>query len=275
MEFSEFREKVNIERKLNNAIDKRFDSRKPKKERKPMNIVLKSLITVAVTLAVVGFLSVVGHYTPVLSLRYENAVNFFYVLQDAIINLPNKWLIALTLLLVYVIKAYVPILPLSLVCVIAGAFCPYWWLSLLVNMLGLAIQFAVKYRSGKQKGDGYMQNLIKHSSKRVKMALEVGGVGGYGMLFAFRLFPIFPINFVSRLYGTNKDVHFNYYMLVSLAGIFPRIFVYTYLGREIFDPFSKKFVGLLIVMALAVGLSVFVTNLIFYTRRNLLNKDSD
>jgi uncharacterized membrane protein YdjX (TVP38/TMEM64 family) len=134
-------------------------------------------------------------------------------------------------------------------------------------MVGLAIDFALKYRSGKQKGDGYMQNLLKKTNKNVKMALEIGGIGGYGMLFIFRLFPIFPINFISRLYGTNKDVTFGYYMLVSLVGVFPRIFVYTYLGRKIFDPFSVQFIGILIVIASAVGISTFIMNLVFYIRR--------
>lgn len=268
MRFSDFMGKVNIDNKLNPIIDKGFEKKQNKPKKKPMNIILKSLIILLVTIAVVGFLFVVLKHTDVLSVRYESVINYFYLLQDWIMKLPYKWLIVLAFFLIYFIKMYIPILPLSVVCVIAGAFCPYWWMSLSVNMLGLAMGFAMKYRTGKKQGDGYMQNLLKKTNKNVKMALEIGGIGGYGMLFAFRLFPIFPINFISRLYGTNKDVHFGFYMFVSLVGIFPRTFVYTYLGRQIFDPFSPQFVTLLIIMACAVGLSTFVINIIFYIRRN-------
>lgn len=276
MSGSDIRKKLNIERKLNGIVDNKFESRK-KAEKEPMSIAVKSVITLIVTIAVLGFLFIVLHYSEALSVRYESVINYFYLLQNWIMELPKKWLIVLSLFGVYFFKAYVPLLPLSAVCVIAGAFCPYWELSLLVNMAGLSMGFALKYLSGKKKGDGFVQNALKKNDN-VKMALEIGGLGGYGMLFVFRLFPIFPINFVSRLYGTNKDIHFWFYMLVSLAGIFPRVFVYTYLGREIFDPFSSQFISLLIILAAATGISTFIINIVFYIKKNRnksLSEESD
>ena len=79
MSGSDIRKKLNIERKLNGIVDNKFESRK-KAEKEPMSIAVKSVITLIVTIAVLGFLFIVLHYSEALSVRYESVINYFYLL---------------------------------------------------------------------------------------------------------------------------------------------------------------------------------------------------
>ena len=126
--------------------------------------------------------------------------------------------------------------------------------------------FYLRFNSGRVKGESYMQNLLR-KNKYVRLAIDVNGVSSYSLLAVFRFFPCFPLNFVSRLYGANKDCKFQWYMLISLAAIAPRVYVYTRIGREIFNPFSRTFVILIMIFAAFGGVGFFIVNLVIYIKR--------
>ena len=133
-------------------------------------------------------------------------------------------------------------------------------------MMGLSGMFYFRFNSGRVKGENYMQNLLR-KNKYVRLALDVNGVSSYSLLALFRFFPCFPLNFVSRLYGANKDCKFSRYMIVSLLAIAPRVYVYTRIGKEIFNPFSRSFVILLMVFVAFGGLGIFIANTVFFIKR--------
>ena len=56
-------------------------------------------------------------------------------------------------------------------------------------------------------------------------------------------------------------------MLISLAAIAPRVYVYTRIGREIFNPFSRTFVILIMIFVAFGGVGFFIVNLVFYIKR--------
>ena len=58
--------------------------------------------------------------------------------------------------------------------------------------------------------------------------------------FFLRLFPCIPINSVSQLYGTS-DIGYWKYLVVSLLGFSYKLFSYTIIGRNVYDPLSAKF----------------------------------
>ena len=243
----------------------------PKKPKTPTSFLAKSIITFVVLIAIEGFLFLVLRYVDQLSLRYDWVISKLEYVQNFIVNYMsaanNIALTVLVLLFIYFFKAYLPFLPLSIVCLMGGVlFGKYWWVAFLINLLGLAGMFYLRFNSGRVKGENYMQNLLR-KNKYVRLAIDVNGVSSYSLLAVFRFFPCFPLNFVSRLYGANKDCKFQWYMLISLAAIAPRVYVYTRIGREIFNPFSRTFVILIMVFAAFGGVGFFIVNLVIYIKR--------
>ena len=243
----------------------------PKKQKKPFSFLAKSIITFVVLLAVEGFLFLVLRYINEFSLRFEWVVSKLEYVEHFILDFMsaanNIALTILVILFIYFIKAYLPFLPLSIVCLMGGiVFGKYWWVALIINILGLAGMFYLRFNSGRVKGENYMQNLLR-KNKYVRLALDVNGVSSYSLLAVFRFFPCFPINFVSRLYGANKDCKFQWYMLTSVLAVAPRVYVYTRMGRELFNPFTKTFVVLLMIFAAFSGLGILIANTVFFFKR--------
>ena len=242
-----------------------------KKQKSPGSYLVKAVITFAVLLAVEGFLFFVLQYLNEFSLRFDWVVSKLEYVEHFILDFMsaanNIALTILVILFIYFIKAYVPFLPLSIVCMMSGiVFGKYWWIALCLNLLGLAGMFYLRFNSGRVKGENYMQNLLR-KNKYVRLALDVNGVSSYSLLAVFRFFPCFPLNFVSRLYGANRDCKFQWYMLVSMLAIAPRVYVYTRIGKELFNPFTRLFVILLMILAAFSGLGIFAVFIVSYIKR--------
>ncbi|MBR0415444.1 MAG: TVP38/TMEM64 family protein [Clostridia bacterium] len=242
----------------------------PLKKKKKFSFLAKCIITFVILLAVEAFLFLVLQYIDELSLRFVWVISKLEYVRNFILNFMsaanNIALTVLVILFIYFIKAYLPFLPLSIVCMMSGiVFGKYWWVALIINMVGLAGMFYFRFNSGRVKGENYMQNLLR-KNKYVRLALDVNGVSSYSLLAVFRFFPCFPINFVSRLYGANKDCKFQWYMLISLAAIAPRVYVYTRIGKEIFNPFSRSFVILVMILVAFSGVGIFIANLVFFIK---------
>lgn len=244
---------------------------KPKKEKKPFSFLAKSIITFVILLAVEAFLFLVLQNIELLSERFDWVISKLEYVQDFILHYMsaanNIALTVLVLLFIYFVKAYLPFLPLSIVCLMGGImFGKYWWIAFCLNLFGLAMMFYLRFNSGRVKGENYMQNLLR-KNKYVRLALDVNGVSSYSLLAVFRFFPCFPLNFVSRLYGANKDCKFSRYMIISVLAIAPRVYVYTRIGRELFNPFSRTFVILIMIFAAFSGVGIFIANTVFYFKR--------
>ena len=244
---------------------------KPKKEKKSFSFLAKSIITVLVLMVVEALLVLALNYVDYLSLRFEWVVDKLEWVEQYIYHFMsganNIVLSILVIIFIFFIKAYLPILPLSIVCLLGGSFFgKYWWVAVFINLLGLALMFYLRFNSGRVKGENYMQNLIRRN-KYMRFLLDDNGISSYSLLAVFRFFPCFPLNFVSRLYGANKDCKFSIYMIVSVLAVAPRVYVYTRLGKELFNPFSKTFIILLMFFAGFSGLGVFIANTVIYIKR--------
>ena len=76
---------------------------------------------------------------------------------------------------------------------------------------------------------------------------------------------------VSKLYGS-MHYDFIYYIMLSLLGFFPRIFVYTKIGAEIYNPFSKRFILLAILIVAFTGISSLVFNIFYGIKSRQMNQ---
>lgn len=167
------------------------------------------------------------------------------------------WFSVAVILANYTLKAVIPWFPLSCICVAAGVLFKWYWATL-INLAGLSILFTLKFFWGKRYGGGNAEKILSKYDRAHEL-VDKSKLGSTVILFLLRLVPGTPVNSVSQLYGTT-DISFWKYLFVSLAGFSYKLFSYTTIGRNVFDPASAKFIVPLIFLSLFTGVAVLSLN---------------
>lgn len=221
-----------------------------------MNVVGAALLVAAVLLSVVVYL-----------LRYDRLWVWYKVYQKNLLEVEQfiqslgiSWKFVLAMLIVFCVRAFVPLLSVSAVCVLTGAVLPPYW-ALPVNFVGVLIMMSIKYLEGAKFGSGNAWKLISRN-ERARKIMESSGKVNKALLFALRLVPGFPLGSVSRIYGS---INFSYwqFLLLSALGFAPKLLSYTFMGTNVFDPLSVAFLMPLIAALSISGISMLSVNLIW------------
>ncbi len=210
-----------------------------------------------------------------IELRYAKMQAMFAQWEIFIASLENKWLLILVLFLLYSLKCFVPIIPLSALFIISGMVFNVQYATA-INIVGVAILVSIKYLWGDKFGGGGLSRFISRSDF-VKDFMKLEGSGNPWMLFLARLVPFAPVNTVSRLYGAS-EIQYDKYLLLSLLGFAPRILSFSVLGNNVFDPFSVGFLGPIIIMLFLSGISILILDFalgLFGKRRRLSEIDKE
>lgn len=233
-----------------------------------MNIIGIALIAVAVVLIVFTVLFSMDGFTQRVREIQAKLAEF----ELLVASLPNKWLVLVAILLLFAVKTYVPI-PLPTICLIAGIVFPSEW-SFVINIVGVSLLLTIKYFMGKRFGGGTVSKLYK-KNEAVKQILESKqGTGNPWLLFALRITPYFPINMVSRIYGS-INCEYDKFMIISLLGFLPKILSYTIIGQNVFNPFSLAFILPIIILLVISGVSCIAFNYVLeYVQRPKNNTKS-
>ncbi len=221
-----------------------------------------------------------------ISLRYEQLWTWYTGMREMLIELENRitsldrsFEFVLVIMLLFFIKAFFPIYTTSTVCLITGIVFPIY-AAIPINIVGIGLQFTIKYFWGQHFGAGYAWKLLMKNDS-LKNALLSGGNGNPALLFAIRLIPFVPINLVSSIYGS-FSFGYKKYMLISLLGFLPRLVSFTIAGTNMFDPLSVGFLLPVMLICLLTGITCLsangVWNLVdrfvkFYNRHSANNKD--
>lgn len=155
------------------------------------------------------------------------------------------------ILINFLLKAVIPWFPITIIMFSTGLIFK-WYYALLINLLGVIILFTVKFYWGKKWGGGNAEKILGHYDK-AHYFIESGRLGSKATLFLLRLTPFMPINSVSQLYGTTT-MKYRDYILVSLAGFTYKMFSYTAIARNIYNPLSSGFIGTLLALLIVSGL---------------------
>lgn len=198
--------------------------------------------------------------------RYTDTLNSYdiWIQQNG-----ATFLTAVIILVNYALKAVIPWVPLSFIMVIAGAVFP-WYEAAIINVLGTALLFSIKYFWGKHLGGGNAEKILSKYDK-AHTFIDKGKLGSGAVLFAARLIPCVPVNSVSQLYGTT-DIPFERYLLVSLAGFSYKLFSYTVIGRNVYDPMSAKFIIPFVLLFLFSGITLLALNGVINVTSLTINK---
>ncbi|MBQ3518396.1 MAG: TVP38/TMEM64 family protein [Clostridia bacterium] len=208
-----------------------------------------TLLVVAAVLLIISFLM---HLEPVQA-KYAQWLTYLDDFEYQITTLEDKWMIVIVLFLLFLVRCILPFYPLSVILVISGVVFPSW-IAFLINMGGMALGMGIRFYTGKEMGEGYTLKLLR-KYPIFDVILEKNGLSNSVLLFLFRLFPGVPPNSVSQIYGS-LEFPVKKYFLISLAGIAPRMLMYSFIGRSVTDPLSPSFLAPIIVLLTLSGISL-------------------
>lgn len=161
------------------------------------------------------------------------------------------------ILLNYTVKAVIPWFPISCICVVAGALFS-WYYAIIINVVGLIILFSIKFFWGRKFGGGNAEKLLRKYDS-VYNFIDKSKKGSPAVLFVLRLIPGFPVNSVSGLYG-GTDISYEKFIGFSLMGFAYKIFSYTIIGRNVFDPASASFIVPFMLLSVFSGIVLIVVS---------------
>lgn len=223
--------------------------------------VLQAALKIAVALAV--FIAVLCNYDTLTHLD----------MRTLAAAAPSLLAAVLTVLGVYVLKGLVFVIPASLFYISVGmAFEPLT--AVAVNLAGILLEVTVSYVFGRFLGGAYITKLLQ-SKKGGQRILEIQNKrSGAASVFVMRLLPVFPIDFVSLFLGGSK-YPFVKYLLLSVAGIAPRVILFTLLGDTLYDYIPMKLIITLIVIAVPVAAIAVLIRMLYRRNKSAKGKEAD
>lgn len=222
---------------------------------------LISVIIIIITVTLLVFLSYCLYKQPSYEVRFDAVIKWFSKIENAVAGLDSKYAVLLCIFALYLARTQVAI-PIGFLCVIAGAVFSLPT-AIAVNTIGLTIFSIVKYFEGRWMGGGWLSFLLNIRRARfLKEWVLFKGSGNPYILVVSRMVPSISSAMVSKLYGSMRyDII--YYLVLSAVGFMPRIYIYTRIGSELYNPFSKDFIILIMIIVAFSGITGLIFN-IFY-----------
>lgn len=184
-------------------------------------------------------------------------------MQKMILALPNRWLIFIAIMCVFMLKNFIPI-PFPFIFMMTGIMFDSYY-AVIINTVGFTLLLLSKYYWGKKFGGGAaVKNLKKYDNVR-EMMLKAGPAK-LGILVALRLVPSIPVSVVSKIYG-GMEFPVGRFLLASIIGFFPKIWTYSVMGGNISQPFTWHFMGPVIGLLVISGVSAYAVNIILEKRK--------
>lgn len=178
-------------------------------------------------------------------------------MQEFIQSLDNRWLLALAITALYVLRSFVPI-PFPFIFMMTGVMFRAGE-ALVINVLGYCVVLLITYWFGESIGGGAALKRLKRYDN-VQKIISHHGKTKFWVLVALRIVPGVPINTVSQFYGGMK-FPIKKYLIASAIGFFPKIWTYTVMGGNIAQPFTWNFMGPVIFLLILSGVVTLIVNI--------------
>lgn len=155
----------------------------------------------------------------------------------------------------FAVKSVVAFIPFSVLFISSGMVfsAP---VAMGVSILGFALLISVKFLWGKKFGGGNAHKLAV-KSKSITRFMDLKGKGNKWMLVVLRFVPFVPVSTVSRAYGATEMKYLPFVGL-SVLGFLPRVVLWSFVGSNIFDPFTPTFMAPIIVLLIISGISLLI-----------------
>lgn len=227
--------------------------KREKARSRALNIIAVISFLLSVSLFVVHRLLDIDSF----ALWYSKYTGVLMDFENRVESIDNSWLVILAIEANFFLKAVIPWIPISCICVMSGVVFR-WPVALPINIVGLAMLYSIKYFWGKHLGGGNAEKILAKYEKMHKF-MDTNKYGSSILLFAFRLIPCLPLNSVSQLYGSLGYDYWKF-LVISLLGSSYKLFSYTIIGRNVYDPLSGKFLLPLAFLFLFSSITIIAVN---------------
>jgi len=169
---------------------------------------------------------------------------------------------------IYLVKSVLFVVPASIIYIYTGmAFDTP--LALAINFAGIALEVALTFWLGRFLGGSYVEKKI-HGKKWAGKLMRIKQKNKLSFLFGVRVLPAFPIDFVSLFLGAS-GIGFLPYFLVSVAGIMPRVVLFTILGDGLYDYIPME---LLVAFAVSsIPAALFIWLFLYFRKKKTAKRE--
>lgn len=167
-------------------------------------------------------------------------------------------------LFIYFIKGLVMVIPAAVVYISVGMSFKVWT-ALILNTVGMIVELLASYFLGRFLSVDYIQNLLEDSKYKNRIK-EMGSKKSSAAMFMLRFVPIFPVDIISLFYGSVRYPFWKY-MGWSMAGIMPRVILFTILGKKIYDWFPDLSAKLIMYIILFILVASFIGGMVVHFRK--------
>lgn len=162
---------------------------------------------------------------------------------------------ALVLVLLFALKSFTIIFPLSLLYLTSGIlFSPI--LAILVSTTGLAVTISIPYWLGKYCGSEIIRDICVKYPKLSQIA-DYQNSNAFFACFITRIVGFLPGDIVSLYFGACK-INFRIYLAAGICGSLLSIITTTLLGSKLNDPYSIEFILVLLCRILVSVSSIII-----------------
>lgn len=210
----------------------------------------KSLISLIAKIAVIGV---------ILTIVIINYDTLTHIDVRAIVESAPSVIAAMGMVVgIFFLKSLLFVIPASLIYISVGmAFMPLQ--AILVSLAGIAVEVSATYVLGRFLGGDAVNKMLSKSKNGQKL-LEKDVGNKFSVLFLMR-FSGLPIDFTSLFLGASK-CRYPVYILASLAGIMPRVILFTLLGDKIYDLIPMDIIIKAVICVLPIAVIAFVVKYI-------------
>lgn len=195
-----------------------------------------------------------------------------FEIEREITSLENLWAFFFAIIIMFLVESLIPIYPISSVCFLSGIMLPMYY-SIPVNIIGFSVTISARYFWGRKTGAGNAWRLIRKNIK-LRRLIQQDGKGNPALLILLRMIPFMPINSISRIYGSFNFGYWSY-LLLSVIGFMPKLISFTFVGRNLLDPFSAGFLVPVMVICIATGASLLSVDGIWLAAERIVKKENE
>lgn len=204
--------------------------------------ILKLFIAMAIVLLIITILE--KSNIDIRKLNITTLVNY--------INNYGKYA-AICFLIICGLKPLMLFIPAAMLSVVAGIlFGPVK--GFILNMLGFFLSGTLAFYLSRFLGKSTIDRILKGRALNMNTNLEKNG---FKILFLLRLPPVLPYDPLSYTCGLTK-MKYKDFILASLLGVSPETLCYSFMGQNIMNPCSAKFIIPLSIVIIATVTSTYV-----------------
>lgn len=166
---------------------------------------------------------------------------------------------------VFALKPLVLIIPSAMLSISSGiVFGPVK--GFMVNMIGFFLSGTLAFYLSRFLGKDFIDKILKGRALKFNNNMEKDG---FKILFLLRLPPVLPYDPLSYTCGLTK-IKYKPFIVASLLGVIPETMCYSYMGENILNPLSAKF-----IVPLSIVLSATLLSTLAFNKSKNINKSSE